>query len=124
MKKGVFDAEKAKKFIDERCIPEPNTGCWLWTKYTLSAGYGLSSHQQKSWLAHRLSYAAYFEDPGGLFVCHKCDTPSCVNPNHLFLGTHQENMDDAAVKGRMPCGNRNGSRKYPRRCLKVLHTVT
>ena len=59
--------------------------------------------------AHRASYEAYYgEIPKGMLVCHKCDVPSCINPDHLFLGTAKDNMQDAARKGRMPKGEDNG----------------
>jgi len=57
----------------------------------------------------------FIGDPGDLFVCHTCDTPSCVNPVHLWLGTNADNMQDAKAKNRMATGDRNGSRLHPGR---------
>lgn len=77
--------------------------CWLWTGSTCKNGYGRFRYQGRLNQAHRLSYAwAVGPIPDGLFVCHKCDTPSCVNPNHLFTGTNADNMKDAHSKGRLP----------------------
>ena len=77
------------------------TGCWIWNKFVDDNGYGRLSYNSKPYLTHRVSYKLFNgEIPKGLFVCHKCDTPSCVNPAHLFLGTHDDNMADMVGKGR------------------------
>lgn len=89
--------------FEDLYIPEPNSGCWLWLggrdgyrRY----GYFSPRYQGElyahrvSWLIHRGPIAS------GLRVCHKCDVTLCVNPDHLFLGTQQDNMDDMMRKGR------------------------
>jgi len=66
----------------------------------------------KDWTAHRLSWwLVYGEIPEGLCVCHHCDTPACVEPTHLFLGTHQDNRDDAVRKSRHARGEKSGHAK-------------
>ncbi len=74
--------------------------CWLWTGTTDKDGYGKRSVNNKTIRAHRVSYEmAYGPIPKGLFVCHRCDTPGCVRPDHLFLGTVQDNNRDRDNKG-------------------------
>jgi hypothetical protein len=69
--------------------------------------------------AHRFAYAeAYGPIPDGVLVCHRCDNPPCCRPDHLFLGTAADNMQDAAHKGRMASGSRNGTRLYPERVAR------
>lgn len=75
--------------------------CQLFTGPLNSGGYGNASIGGHTVSAHRLAYAlAYGCDPGQYHVLHRCDVPACVNPDHLFLGTHQDNMRDRGNKGR------------------------
>lgn len=80
--------------------------CWEWQGYLKKDGYGyVMGDDGKNLLAHRVAYElSYGEMIKGLLVCHKCDNPKCCNPNHLFLGTHQDNMDDMVRKGRSARG--------------------
>ena len=95
-----------KRFLAKTKITE---GCWLWTGTFGTRGYGQfrpgrAAEGQVG--AHRAAWAIFFgEFDQKLFVLHRCDTPACVNPAHLFLGTHQDNMQDMTQKGRHPRGN-------------------
>lgn len=98
--KSIFQ----KKIMD-RVIPVTESGCWLWTGCCDRDGYGTLSHysdgKRKRYRAHRASYFAFKGHvPDDLFVCHKCDVPGCVNPDHLFLGTALDNTRDMIEKGR------------------------
>lgn len=109
-------------------------GCWVFGGWLDKKGYGWISHKA----AHRVAWeAANGPIPNGIFVCHRCDNPSCVRPDHLFLGTQRDNMRDASSKGRFPkqkwthCKNgheftpenttRSGTRpaRVCRACMKV-----
>lgn len=84
-------------------------GCINWLGSKNKKGYGKLSYNGKLILSHRFSYLIYYgylDD--NLFVCHRCDNPSCVNPKHLFLGTPKDNMKDASVKGRCVLPNQKG----------------
>lgn len=92
--------KELKERLFENSIPEPNTGCWLWTKSTRN-GYGRIRVNGKKESAHRISFLLFNGMiPESMGVLHKCDTPSCINPEHLWVGTHRDNMMDALKKGR------------------------
>ncbi len=98
-----------KDRLERNSIPEPNTGCWLWTSCVDHGGYGYLHNRQgrpKNLKAHRLAYEQFIGPiPEGAYVCHSCDVPSCINPRHLWLGTHEENQKDRIRKGRSAKGS-------------------
>jgi len=76
--------------------------CWLWNKSLRGGGYGYLKISGRKYVSSRVSYTHYKgEIPDGYFVCHKCDNPSCINPDHLFIGTQKDNMQDKIAKGRV-----------------------
>ena len=99
-KKGTTFLDRFKK----NYIPEPNSGCWIWIGATAHKGYGTIRSDIKPFKpmgAHRASWILHNGPIGdGLHVLHKCDIAACVNPKHLFLGTHKENMKDMILKNR------------------------
>lgn len=87
--------------------------CWEWTASIGSHGYGQLTYLQQKYTAHRLSWELHRGPiPDGLFVLHKCDNRRCVKPDHLFLGTQRENLEDMTRKGRRAVNN---LRDYSRR---------
>lgn len=105
---------------------DQNTGCWNWTANKNSWGYGLFWIGIKMRTAHRVSYEHYkgiILD--NLCVRHKCDNPSCVNPDHLELGVHADNMKDRDVRGRQktPCGEANGFSKITEDIVREIREL-
>ena len=81
---------------------DPVTECWEWQLSKNKLGYGLMRYENKMRTPHRVSYEYYNNTtiPPGMCVCHTCDNPSCINPNHLWLGTRQDNTKDMESKDR------------------------
>lgn len=76
------------------------SGCWEWQGYVAPCGYARMQIKKVNLYIHRLFYVTYKEPIVGKLVCHTCDNKRCLNPDHMFLGTHNENMRDMKVKGR------------------------
>ncbi len=94
------------------CYIEMPFGCWAWVGPQDKDGYGLVNVGGKLKRVHRLVYESTHGDiPDGLLVCHRCDEPSCINPEHLFLGSPRENVVDSVKKGRSRLGELNGGAK-------------
>lgn len=85
------------------------TGCWLWQRAINHKGYGLIGIDQKCITAHRASYIAFKGVvPKGMLVLHHCDVPKCINPEHLYLGSHHDNFNDAITRNRLVRNTNNG----------------
>jgi hypothetical protein len=91
--------------------------CWEWKGRTDLTGYGVLAIRQKHLLAHRFSFAVFNRREPEKFICHHCDNPKCVNPDHLFEGTQTDNMHDCSLKGRF--GDRKGERNACRKLSNV-----
>jgi HNH endonuclease len=108
-----------RQSIEERLFSKyakNENGCWIFAGYKDKKGYGhigiaAEGSDKKRVRAHRLSYSLFVgEIPDGMMICHRCDTPSCINPDHLFVGTAQDNTDDMFSKNRWKGGFEKGVR--------------
>lgn len=104
-------------------IPEPNSGCWIWEKALSDKGYGWLYYPPRNMVqAHIVSWELFRGSRNGLHVLHSCDSPWCVNPEHLRLGTHQENMVDRDTRQRRapPKGALNGRAKLTEAQIRLI----
>lgn len=99
------------ELFERHFVPEPNSGCWIWIGARLPDGYGTFGSYRNVTRAGRAARVAWMlyrgEIPSGLEVRHKCDTPPCVNPGHLLLGTRVENERDKVDRGRRGPGEKS-----------------
>ncbi len=107
--------ERFWKFVDKK---EPES-CWPWLGDTMKLNYGRFSYAGTRRLAHRVAYELTYGpiEPSSLSVCHRCDNPNCVNPNHLFLGTQADNIADCVIKGRKRVNSPKGEAHYKHKLI-------
>jgi len=102
----------------QQIIVDERTNCWVWQLALVTQGYGQVSIKHKSYRAHRIAYELFYkESTQGKLVCHICDNPPCINPEHLFLGTAKENTQDMVKKQRHNHGERHHFAKLTKQAV-------
>lgn len=118
--------EKEVRFLK---LIDKTERCWIWiggiTSNDKKRGYGRVQINKKRIPAHRLSYEIYKGDivDSNLYVCHTCDNPKCVNPDHLFLGSNLANIADCIIKGRHTKGENQGSHKLTENDVREMRRL-
>jgi hypothetical protein len=109
-----------------RAVLDEETGCLEWQLSKNEDGYGYVWYQGKNHYAHRVAFALTNNVTltTADYVCHECDNPSCVNPDHLFLGNQQQNMDNMTAKNRAARGERNGRAKLTQDQVLEIRVLT
>lgn len=111
------------KFFEDRIEPIPESGCLIWIGNTNKSGYGKIKIHGKQKYAHRVAWEYYNgEIPYKLNILHHCDTPACVNPHHLFLGTPKDNTRDCIQKNRRvyACKEQHGNAKLTEKQIENI----
>ena len=112
-----YEGVPVKERLLNKSYPNKN-GCWIWHGKANDGGYGIIKIDGIEHRAHRISFEIFIgEIPDGILVCHTCDVRNCINPEHLFLGTHQDNSDDMISKGR---GYWPGPKVHWKKKLKII----
>lgn len=111
----------SKEKFSEKYIPEPMSGCWLWTSSRSKNGYGVMDFGINPRYAHRMAWALYrgkiLKD---MEICHSCDVRLCVNPDHLYQATHKKNMADQYQKARTTWGENHANSKLTEKNAKDI----
>lgn len=127
--KRIRTAEDRQSRIEGRIKQDPKSGCWIWTGLKHATGYGYVSYLGRKYQAHRFVYETMSgEIPLGKILCHTCDNPECVNPAHMFIGTHATNAEDKVLKKRHPRSSattcKNGHQITPENNYYAVHPTS
>lgn len=114
-----IDIERFWKKVDKTSNPN---GCWEWIGGLDRDQYGLFSYNKKQYRAHRFMCLINNINIQNQYVCHSCDNPKCVNPNHLWIGNHIQNEIDKDIKGRRPIGINHGRSKLTNQQIFEIRT--
>jgi hypothetical protein len=120
MQKQDEQLKKVRSRLLERRHVEEGTDCWHYTGATTGNGYGYIRYGNEMAYTHRVSAVLFldFDTDSELYVLHKCDTPTCFNPDHLFIGTARDNARDAVAKGR-----KSGKKLTPEKVVKIKYLL-
>jgi len=115
--------------LEPKVIPEPMSGCWIWLGTLDKDGYGKTTHSRdglkRDVRAHRLVYELLVGPiPHGALLRHSCDNPCCVNPDHLCVGTHQDNVADRVGRGRTSRGDTHVCAKLTSDQVRAIRAAT
>ncbi len=109
--------------FNEKFVVDEVTHCWNWVAGKARGGYGMFWFEGKTMPAHRWAYNYWMGSiPLNQFVCHACDNPSCVNPNHLWTGTSMDNVSDMVLKIRQAKGSKQGLSKLLEQQIKSIRS--